>query len=393
MASVKTTRVLAALLALSTLLGCSEKIGSPADYEDQCVESTLPTPETPPAPSEGDRATGTIDSGNALWDTVSFQSSSRVSGTIPAPDLTAISGEFISVPEFIVWDESTIDVPFTITEAPEGMEAAAMFVQAEGASSYFAVPLSADSSSVKLWGPWPAEGVALPLIDAAWAEPSDGDPQKFNLNVLIFFIPEGSTPPDFSSSTFEGADTANRWQKISFGDDSSVAQLVPQGIGSGQIQVTLLWDQPNDLDLWVTEPSGEVIKWDNPTSSGVQRLDRDDTDGYGAENVRYIDDAADGAYKIEVDYYLGSTNPEGKDALTTNFAIIVKGCGESRSINGVLSEAGENSTVLSFNFGLGCTLNPATTPTTPDFFQEVGICDAKAQTESDNDLTQAESEE
>lgn len=388
MASVKTIQVLAGLLAISTLLACSEKIGSPADYEDLCIESTQPIPEAPPEPSEGDRATGTIDNGNTLWDTISFQTGTRVSGTIPAPDLSSITGEFTSVPEFIVWDESTIDVPFTITNETADMVPAAMFIQAEGANTYFYVPLDDDSSALKLWGPWPAEGVALPLIDADWAEPPGGIAQKFNLNVLMFFIPEGSTPPDFSGGDFEGANDASRWQKISFGDDSSVAQLVPQSIGSGQIQVTLLWDQPNDLDLWLTQPDDEVIKWSNTSSNGIQRLDRDDTDGYGAENIRYIDDAQDGSYVIKVDYFLGGTNPEGKDELNTNYTVIVKACGESRSINGVVSAAGDNDTVLNFNFGLNCTLNPIATPKTPDFFQEVGICDAQAQSESEGALTQ-----
>jgi hypothetical protein len=46
-------------------------------------------------------------------------------------------------------------------------------------------------------------------------------------------------------------------------------------LATGDIQVTLDWDAPVDLDLWVTDPSGETVMWDHPFAASGGRLDRD----------------------------------------------------------------------------------------------------------------------
>lgn len=35
-------------------------------------------------------------------------------------------------------------------------------------------------------------------------------------------------------------------------------------IGTGKVQVTVVWDNNHDLDLWVTEPSGHRIWYSQP---------------------------------------------------------------------------------------------------------------------------------
>jgi hypothetical protein len=77
--------------------------------------------------------------------------------------------------------------------------------------------------------------------------------------------------------------------------------------GTGDIQVTLTWDSICDLDLWVTDPYGEKIKWSNKTSASGGYLDYDNRYGYGPENIFWHDGQAPaGTYEVRVDYFAGS---------------------------------------------------------------------------------------
>ncbi len=86
----------------------------------------------------------------------------------------------------------------------------------------------------------------------------------------------------------------------------NIAEGVLKG-GYGDIQVTLTWDSVCDLDLWVTDPYGETIRWNNPTSASGGYLDFDNTYGYGPENIFWPDGMAPpGKYSVHVDYFSGS---------------------------------------------------------------------------------------
>jgi len=84
---------------------------------------------------------------------------------------------------------------------------------------------------------------------------------------------------------------------------------VPE-MGTGEVQVTLLWATGDDLDLYVTEPGGETIYYDAPTSSSGGALDVDDRGGdcaapaNRAENVFWASGAPQGTYTVEVRNYL-----------------------------------------------------------------------------------------
>jgi len=78
--------------------------------------------------------------------------------------------------------------------------------------------------------------------------------------------------------------------------------------GTGDLQVTLTWynDFPLDLDLWVTDPTGEKCYYGNtPTESGGV-LDRDNLCGSyengDPENIFWAD-APNGEYIVDVDWY------------------------------------------------------------------------------------------
>ena len=79
-------------------------------------------------------------------------------------------------------------------------------------------------------------------------------------------------------------------------------------LATGDIQVTLDWDAAVDLDLWVTDPSGETIMYDYPLATSGGRLDRDaypdcDFTEVPPENTVWDENAPSGEYQVTVHVY------------------------------------------------------------------------------------------
>lgn len=69
------------------------------------------------------------------------------------------------------------------------------------------------------------------------------------------------------------------------------------------LQVDLMWDTNfSDVDLYVTEPGGEQVMYQHPTSAQGGRLHADITTGYGPE-IYTLARPVPGSYEIAVDYY------------------------------------------------------------------------------------------
>jgi len=69
------------------------------------------------------------------------------------------------------------------------------------------------------------------------------------------------------------------------------------------IRIMLTWDADmTDMDLWVTEPSGEKASYANTLTRIGGHFSRDFTQGYGPEEY-LLKKAMKGPYKIEVNYY------------------------------------------------------------------------------------------
>ncbi|PKP32713.1 MAG: hypothetical protein CVT99_03330 [Bacteroidetes bacterium HGW-Bacteroidetes-16] len=98
----------------------------------------------------------------------------------------------------------------------------------------------------------------------------------------------------------------------------------------GVLQIGLSWNTDDtDVDLWVTDPSGEKIYYSNTTSASGGYLDRDDTNGFGPENIYWVDNIPDGNYLIQVHYYSG-------DPATGYQVKVTNGLGFSATFNGTL---------------------------------------------------------
>ncbi|WP_298341278.1 hypothetical protein [uncultured Algibacter sp.] len=111
-------------------------------------------------------------------------------------------------------------------------------------------------------------------------------------------------------------------------------------LGTGALQISLSWNTATDQDLYVTDPSGEIISFINTQSSSGGALDRDDIDGFGPENIFWLENAPDGSYSVAVNDFEGTTTPN-------IFYVTINGSGESRSYEGT-TQNGSTAEVVSF---------------------------------------------
>lgn len=81
-----------------------------------------------------------------------------------------------------------------------------------------------------------------------------------------------------------------------------------QQVGQGFLQVTLTWNTPGDIDLYVFEPTGAQV-WYGEQQGDVGEIDVDDIAGTGPENyfVCKQQDLLPGTYAVSVNNYNGAT--------------------------------------------------------------------------------------
>lgn len=111
-------------------------------------------------------------------------------------------------------------------------------------------------------------------------------------------------------------------------------------LGTGGLQISLSWGTSSDQDIYVTTPNGDEISYDNPYADGGE-LDRDDTDGYGPENVFWLKDAPDGYYTVRVHDFSDTTydNP---------FYVTINAPGVTRNYSGT-TKNGSTVNVITFS--------------------------------------------
>jgi hypothetical protein len=118
---------------------------------------------------------------------------------------------------------------------------------------------------------------------------------------------------------------------------------------TGDIQISLIWDNRHDLDLHCIDPSGEDIYFNNRVSSSGGRLDVDSNAGCEkdvrdapVENIYWASGTAlEGEYKVVVHFFTSCprevrTDPNRKD-FTTPFRVRVLVNGEEKEFPGQVS--------------------------------------------------------
>ena len=118
------------------------------------------------------------------------------------------------------------------------------------------------------------------------------------------------------------------------------ARLEREGAQSSDVQISLMWNNYNDLDLHVVCPSGERIHGGNKKSACGGELDVDANvraeTRKPVENVFWEEGKAPaGRYQVYVHYYKKHKKRRSKDP--TKFQVIVNQGGDPREYNGELS--------------------------------------------------------
>ncbi len=94
----------------------------------------------------------------------------------------------------------------------------------------------------------------------------------------------------------------------------------------GNLDITCTWDQPVDIDLYLVEPRGDTVYFDNPVSEYYGRLNHDSNpfcwiDGLNEETISYDINSAiqTGTYKVLLRYLSNCDNAE-----TVNYSVEVR---------------------------------------------------------------------
>lgn len=118
---------------------------------------------------------------------------------------------------------------------------------------------------------------------------------------------------------------------------------------SGDVQITLAWNNHNDLDLWCFDPKGHKIFYSVPSSPTGGVLDVD-ANGGGPKTATPIENiywpygrAPVGRYKVQVDYFANHNDPD-----PTAYRCQVIAHGRVRTFTGVLRPH-ETRTITEFN--------------------------------------------
>lgn len=126
---------------------------------------------------------------------------------------------------------------------------------------------------------------------------------------------------------------------------------LPEGLGTGDVQITLLWQGDADLDLHVIDPAGEEIYYMSPTSSSGGQLDRDtipcnEDVPQPVENIFWPSGGAPhGAYAVSVHYYAPCTIAE-----PMSYEVIIRlGGAVYQDITGTLAN-GERVEIMRFDY-------------------------------------------
>lgn len=95
-----------------------------------------------------------------------------------------------------------------------------------------------------------------------------------------------------------------------------------EGVGTGELQISLSWDVPSDLDLLVRDPSGAWVYWGNRTVESGGELDLDSNSACGGsdkrtENVTWEGSTPPtGTYQVVVNHYSNCGQAETKYVVT-----------------------------------------------------------------------------
>lgn len=189
-------------------------------------------------------------------------------------------------------------------------------------------------------------------------------------------------PIDFLPDPMAGATEKATNVGVGNGDGFGVAKFGSGGesvrgveVKVGDPQFTLIWNTPVDLDLYVTEPGGKTIWWNDRNGQQGGELDVDNTEGFGPENIYWLRQGANGAkelgpgppgeYRWHVEYYGGNNGTP----MPTKWKVRIKHAGKVEFIQGRVTYIKEKSKMYTLKVGDstgGGTTEEAAFPAMPE---------------------------
>jgi len=136
-------------------------------------------------------------------------------------------------------------------------------------------------------------------------------------------------------------------------------------VGTGEVQVGIVWNTPTDVDLHVTEPGGDHIYYGNPTSAANGQLDLDSNagcsiDGVNAENIFWpTGQSPVGDYNARVHMWSNC------DVASTSGTITIKRCNEDPIVESF--SLGSTGDEMSWDFDSSCAQQVSGKVTYEDF--------------------------
>jgi hypothetical protein len=137
--------------------------------------------------------------------------------------------------------------------------------------------------------------------------------------------------------------------RVGGADSNEVTTTV---LGTGDVQITLIWEDTNDLDLRVTDPLGNILNTDRRTSptGGVLDVDANalcetNVSSSPRENVFWpVGRAPRGEYKVRVEYFFPCMRP----ATPSHYRVVVRVDGSTSELGSGTLEVG-NRVELTFS--------------------------------------------
>lgn len=187
-------------------------------------------------------------------------------------------------------------------------------------------------------------------ISLAWSAPTTGSPTSYviragsspGLSNLADFDTNSAALSFVATGVPAGSYYARLYSRSDCGLSSPSNEALVFVVGfSGDVQVSVSWDAPSDVDLHVVEPSGEDVYYGSPTSASGGQLDVDSNaacriDGRQIENVRWSSRAPAGSYTVRVDYW------DSCNVARTNYLITVKNGSATSTFSGFFTGPGDN---------------------------------------------------
>jgi hypothetical protein len=207
-------------------------------------------------------------------------------------------------------------------------------------------------------------GIDTPLAMPDVASPVESGPTftSVPLSQLNLEAPKLNAPPSGQRATAKGSGpNLGGGPQAGNGDGFGVAKFGQGGeningvdVKVGDPQFTLIWDSRADLDLHVLEPplpgrEPAHIYWESRNGNQGGELDVDDVDGFGPENVYWVQgQGPPGEYRWYVHYYGGL----GGQSTPTRWKVRLKHNGAVSIFQGKLNQIGQRSQIYSFKIDL-----------------------------------------